>query len=47
MLIHAMRELVMRKAKIRTFELNEILYLFTPAIKPGQCKKFRKFWSGP
>jgi hypothetical protein len=36
-----------RKAKIRTFELNEIVYLFTPAIKRGQCKKFRKFWSGP
>jgi hypothetical protein len=36
-----------RQAKIRTFELNEIVYFFTPAIKPGQCKKFRKFWSGP
>ena len=36
-----------RKAKARHFEANDLVYLYTPAMKPGLTKKFRKFWSGP
>jgi len=35
-----------RKAKTRHFEVNDLVYLYTPAMKAGQTKKFQKFWSG-
>ena len=36
-----------RKAKVRTFEPNDIVYLFNPSIKPGLSKKFKNPWTGP
>jgi transposase InsO family protein len=36
-----------RKAKLRIFEIRDIVYLYNPAVKVGQCRKFRKVWSGP
>jgi hypothetical protein len=27
--------------------VNDLVYLFTPATKPGQTRKFRKPWKGP
>jgi hypothetical protein len=36
-----------RKAKERHFAADDLVYLFTPAMKPGLTKKFRKYWSGP
>jgi transposase InsO family protein len=36
-----------KKAKKRTFEVNDKVFLFCPARKPGRCHKFRPFWQGP
>jgi len=36
-----------RKAKLRNFQLEDIVYLYNPARKPGKCFKFHKFWTGP
>ena len=36
-----------RKAKKRIFEVNDRVFLFCPARKPGRCHKFRRFWQGP
>ena len=36
-----------RKAKLRKFELGDLVYLYCPAMKPGLSRKFRKPWSGP
>jgi hypothetical protein len=36
-----------RKAKQRHFAVNDIVYLFNPAMKVGLTKKFRQVWSGP
>ena len=36
-----------RKAKARHFEGNDLVYLYTPAMKAGLTRKFKKFWSGP
>ena len=36
-----------RKAKERHFAADDLVYLYTPAMKPGLTKKFRKYWSGP
>jgi hypothetical protein len=36
-----------KKAKKREFEVNDRVYLFCPAKKPGRCHKFRSFWQGP
>jgi transposase InsO family protein len=36
-----------RKAKQRTFSADDVVYLFCPATKPGQCRKFQKKWAGP
>jgi len=35
-----------RKAKTRHFEVNGLVYLYTPAIKYGQTKKFQNFGQG-
>jgi len=36
-----------REAKARYFEETDLVYLYTPAMKAGLTKKFKKFWSGP
>jgi len=36
-----------KKAKERKFDVNDKVYLFCPARKPGRCHKFRSFWQGP
>jgi len=36
-----------RKAKQRSFQAEDIVYLYNPARKPGKCFKFHKFWNGP
>ena len=36
-----------RKAKLRKFEVGELVYLYCPTMKPGLSRKFRKRWSGP
>lgn len=36
-----------RKAKLRSFQTGDIVYLFNPAKKPGKCFKFHKYWTGP
>jgi hypothetical protein len=35
-----------RKAKEREFGVGDIIYLFNPVKKAGNCAKFRKFWHG-
>ena len=44
---HRNKKFYDRKAKERHFATNDLVYLFTPATKPGTTKKFRKYWSGP
>ena len=36
-----------RKTKTCHFEVNGLVYLYTPALEAGQTKKFQKIWSGP
>jgi len=36
-----------REANARYFEENDLVYLYTPAMKAGLTRKFKKFWSGP
>jgi len=36
-----------RKTKARHFEENNLVYLYTPAMKAGLTRKFKKFWSNP
>ena len=36
-----------RRAKTRGFVKSDFVYLYTPATKVGQSKKFQKFWTGP
>ena len=36
-----------RKAKARHSEEKNLAYLYTPAMKAGSTRKFKKFWSGP
>jgi hypothetical protein len=38
---------VTSKAKARSFEVNDLVYLLTPVTKPGLTRKFRKPWKGP
>jgi hypothetical protein len=35
------------KAKLREFEVQDLVYLYNPALKPGFTRKFAKSWSGP
>ena len=35
-----------RKAKTRHFEVNDLVHLYTPALKAGQTKKFKTFGQG-
>jgi hypothetical protein len=41
------KQLYDRKAKIRTFKVNDLVYLYLPVIKPGLTKKFARKWAGP
>jgi transposase InsO family protein len=36
-----------RKAKLRKFAVGDVVYLYNPALKQGQCQKFKKPWTGP
>jgi len=36
-----------RRAKLRSFEAGDQVYLYNPAVKPGTSKKFHFPWSGP
>ena len=36
-----------RKAKLRKFEVRDLVYLYCPAMKPGLSRKFRKPWFRP
>jgi len=36
-----------RKAKPEQFEVQDLVYLYNPALKPGLTRKFAKPWSGP
>ena len=40
------REYYNRKGKFRKFEVNDLVYLYNPAIKPGFSKKFKKIGRG-
>jgi hypothetical protein len=32
-----------RRAKERNFKVDDVIYLYSPAMKPGECRKFRRF----
>jgi hypothetical protein len=34
-----------RRAKLREFNVGDLVYLYNPSIRPGLSKKFRKPWS--
>jgi hypothetical protein len=36
-----------RKAKLREFQVKDLVYLYYPVRKPGLTKKFCSPWSGP
>ena len=36
-----------RRAKLREFKVGDLIYLYSPAMKPGRSKKFNKPWAGP
>jgi len=36
-----------RKAIPREFEVQDLVYLYNPALKPGLTRKFAKPWIGP
>ena len=36
-----------RKAKSQESEVQDLVYLYNPALKPGLTRKFAKPWSGP
>jgi len=36
-----------RKAKLRSFQTCDIVFLYNPAKKPGKCFKFHKYWTSP
>jgi hypothetical protein len=36
-----------RRAKERNFKVDDVIYLYSPAMKAGECRKFRRFWNGP
>ena len=35
------------KAKTRTFDVEKLVYLYNPAMKPGRSRKFYRPWAGP
>jgi hypothetical protein len=36
-----------QKAKIRSFEKGDLVYLYNPAVKRGLSRKFHRAWFGP
>jgi hypothetical protein len=36
-----------RKAKVRHFKVDDLVYLYNPSVKPGLTKKFSRPWTGP
>ena len=36
-----------RKAKPREFAVQDLVYMYNPALKPGLTRKFAKPWIGP
>jgi len=36
-----------RRAKVRDFKENDLVYLYIPAKKPGLTRKFHRPWAGP
>ena len=36
-----------RRAKLREFKVGDLVYLYSPAMKPGRSRKFNKPWAGP
>ena len=41
------KKLYDRKANTRKFEVEELVYLYNPAMKPGRSRKFYRPWAGP
>jgi len=41
------KRLYERKAKPREFEVQDLVYVYNPALKPGLTRKFAKPWIGP
>jgi hypothetical protein len=41
------KKLYDRKAKVRHFSSNDLVYFYNPALKPGLTRKFRRPWTGP
>jgi hypothetical protein len=41
------KKLYDRKAKVRHFSPNDLVYLYNPALKAGLTQKFRRPWTGP
>jgi hypothetical protein len=41
------KKLYDRKSKLREFTVGDLVYLYNPAVKIGQTKKFSKPWTGP
>ena len=35
-----------RRAKLRELKFGDLVYLYSPAIKPGRSRKFNKHWTG-
>jgi hypothetical protein len=36
-----------RKAKPRSFDIGDLVYLYNPERTPGSCRTFHKLWTGP
>jgi hypothetical protein len=36
-----------RNAEERSFKVGDLVYLYSPAIKPGLSRKFHRNWAGP
>jgi hypothetical protein len=41
------KKLYDRKVKERDFKVGDLVYLYSPAIKPGLTRKFHLAWAGP
>jgi hypothetical protein len=41
------KKLYDRKDKARNFEVEDLFYLYNPAMKPGRSRKFYRPWAGP
>jgi len=41
------KKLYGRKTKARNFDVEELVYVYNPAMKPGRSRKFYRSWAGP